>query len=225
MKTVRAVVVAAVVAVSLLGFVSVVATAEADRVALPDPQVDDRLASAPTLATIVVAGGCFWGIEDLYQHVKGVSDAVSGYAGGSAQTANYDLVSMGNTGHAEAVKVTYDPSQITYGQLLKIFFSVAHDPTQRGGQGPDIGPQYRSAIFHATDRQQQIAKAYIEQLTVARSFAKSITTHVAPLTAFYEAEAYHQNYVLHHPTQSYIVINDLPKLHALRTEFPQLYVK
>jgi peptide-methionine (S)-S-oxide reductase len=138
---------------------------------------------------------------------------------------NYELVSTGTTGHAESVKVTYDPSKISYGQLLKFFFSVAHDPTQRGGQGPDVGPQYRSVIFYADDRQQEIAKAYIEQLTAAQLFHRSITTQVVPLSAFYEAEAYHQNYLEKNPTQPYIVINDRPKVEDLRTRFPQLYVK
>ena len=193
--------------------------------ALPDPRVDDALAGSPSNVSVVVAGGCFWGIEAVYQHVRGVRDAVSGYSGGEARNAKYDLVSMGSTGHAESVKVTYDPSKISYGQLLKIFFSVAHDPTQRGGQGPDVGPQYRSVIFSGDERQKEIATAYIAQLTAANAFKKSITTQVVPLSAFYEAEAYHQDYAIKNPWQPYIVMNDAPKVDALRKTFPQIYVK
>lgn len=160
---------------------------------------------------MVIAGGCFWGIEELFQHVRGVTDAVSGYSGGTARNAQYDLVSTGTTGHAESVKVTYDPSKISYGQLLKIFLSVGHDPTQRGGQGPDRGPQYRSVIFFSSERQQQIARAYLDQITAAHVFKDSLTTQLVPLQAFYEAEEHHQDYARHNPTQPYIVINDLPK--------------
>ncbi len=194
-------------------------------VSLPDPALDDRLATASSNVSVVIAGGCFWGIEELYQHVRGVTDAISGYAGGSASNAKYELVSMGITGHAEAVKVTYDPSKITYGQLLKIFFSVAHDPTQKGGQGPDVGPQYRSAVFYAGERQQRIAQAYVDQLTAAGVFKRSITTQVVPLTAFYDAEDYHQDYAARHPLQPYIVINDRPKVDALKDQFSQVYVR
>ena len=194
-------------------------------VALPDPAVDDELAASSSRASAVLAGGCFWGIEELYQHVRGVTDAVSGYSGGSAGNANYALVSLGTTGHAESVKITYDPSKITYGQLLQIFFSVAHDPTQRGGQGPDTGQQYRSVVFAAGERQPQVAQAYIEQLTAAHVFKRSITTQVVPLSAFYEAEDYHQDYASHHPSQPYIVMNDLPKIEALKKHFPQVYVR
>ena len=197
----------------------------ASPVSLPDPAVDDPLAATSSRASLVVAGGCFWGIEEVYQHVRGVTDAVSGYAGGTAREANYELVSLGTTGHAESVKVTYDPSQISMGQLLKIFFAVAHDPTQKGGQGPDVGPQYRSVIFAADERQQGLASAYIAQLTAAGTFKRSITTRVVPLTAFYEAEAYHQDYAVHHPTQPYIVINDKPKVEALKKRFPGLYAQ
>jgi len=197
----------------------------ASPVSLPDPAVDDPLAATSSRASLVVAGGCFWGIEEVYQHVRGVTDAVSGYAGGTAREANYELVSLGTTGHAESVKVTYDPSQISMGQLLKIFFAVAHDPTQKGGQGPDVGPQYRSVIFAADERQQSLGSAYIAQLTAAGTFKRSITTRVVPLTAFYEAEAYHQDYAVHHPTQPYIVINDKPKVEALKKRFPGLYAQ
>jgi peptide-methionine (S)-S-oxide reductase len=198
----------------------------AKAVSLPDPDLDDRLADAPGQISAVIAGGCFWGIEEVYQHVRGVVSAVSGYSGGPAKSANYDLVSSGTTGHAESVKVVYDPSKVSYGQLLKVFFSVAHDPTQRGGQGPDIGPQYRSVIFYANDRQQAVAKAYMDQLRDARVFGKKdITTQLVPLTAFYEAEAYHQDYAAKNPYQPYIAMWDLPKVDALKKQFPQLYVK
>jgi len=194
-------------------------------VLLPDSEVDDQLAATSGAASLVIAGGCFWGIEEVFQHVRGVTDAVSGYSGGSARSANYELVSLGNTGHAESVRVTYDPSKITYGQLLKIFFAVAHDPTQKGGQGPDVGPQYRSVIFFADEHQQKIAAAYIAQLTATHVFKRNITTQVVPLTAFYEAEPYHQDFASHNPTYPYIVINDKPKVDALKKQFPQVYVR
>jgi len=214
-----------------VGLVTIAAIAissamSAKAVALPDPDLDDRLADAPAPISAVLAGGCFWGIEEVYQHVRGVMNAVSGYSGGPAKSAKYDLVSTGTTGHAESVKITYDPSKVSYGQLLKVFFSVAHDPTQRGGQGPDTGPQYRSVIFYATDRQQTVAKAYLDQLRDARVFGKKdITTQLVPLTAFYEAEAYHQDFAAHNPHNPYIMMWDLPKVDALKKEFPQLYVR
>jgi peptide-methionine (S)-S-oxide reductase len=198
-------------------------TASSRAVSLPDPAVDDQLAATSSTVSMVVAGGCFWGIEELYQHVRGVTDAVSGYAGGAARTADYELVSTGTTGHAESVKVTYDPSKISYGQLLKIFFSVAHDPTQRGGQGPDRGPQYRSVIFFSGERQQQIARGYVDQLTAAHTFNDSITTEIVPLQAFFQAEEYHQDYARHNPMQPYIVINDRPKVDNLKKLFANVY--
>ena len=221
MKIVRDAVVAAAIALALVTSLKAASPA----VSLPDPEVDDPLAASSSRVSLVLAGGCFWGIEELYQHVRGVTDAVSGYSGGSATNANYELVSLGTTGHAESVRVTYDPSTITYGQLLKIFFAVAHDATQKGGQGPDVGPQYRSVIFFADEHQQKIAAAYVAQLTAARVLKRSITTQVVPLTAFYEAESYHQDYASHHPTQPYIAINDLPKVDALKKQFPQVYVR
>ena len=221
MTIARNVIVGVVLALGLVASLNAASTA----VSLPDPQVDDPLANSSSKASLVIAGGCFWGIEEIYQHVRGVTDAVSGYSGGSAQSANYALVSLGTTGHAESVKVSYDPSKITYGQLLKIFFGVAHDPTQKGGQGPDVGTEYRSVIFFADERQQKIAATYIAQLTSAGAFKRSITTQVVPLTAFYEAEAYHQDYARHNPTQPYIVFNDLPKVEALKKQFPQVYVR
>ncbi|HXY31567.1 MAG TPA: peptide-methionine (S)-S-oxide reductase MsrA [Gemmatimonadaceae bacterium] len=190
---------------------------------LPDPTIDDPLASVPGEQTAVIAGGCFWGIQAVFQHVKGVKSAISGYAGGDANTAEYELVSTGTTGHAESVRITYDPSQISYGRLLKVFFSVAHDPTQLNRQGPDWGNQYRSAIFYSTDAQKRVAAAYIAQLTQAKLFKQPIVTQVVPLKGFYEAEAYHQDYATRHPTQPYIVINDLPKVDHLHTEWPELY--
>ena len=170
----------------------------------------------------ILAGGCFWGVEAVFDHVKGVSKAESGYAGGSADTAQYYTVSSGDTGHAESVRVTYDPSQVTYGQLLKVFFAVAHDPTELNRQGPDVGTQYRSAIFFANDEQKKIAEAYIKQLDEAKVFEGKIATQVAPLDKFYEAEGYHQNYLVNHPNEPYIVYNDMPKLANLRKVLPEL---
>ncbi|MBF0561253.1 MAG: peptide-methionine (S)-S-oxide reductase MsrA [Alphaproteobacteria bacterium] len=190
---------------------------------LPDPALDAPLAQTKGQDSIVLAGGCFWGVQAVFQSVKGVMQAVSGYAGGSAATAYYEYVGTGATGHAESVQVTYDPSQVTLGQILKIFFSVAHDPTQIDRQGPDRGTQYRSAIFFSSAEQKKIAEAYMEQLQHANVFAKPIATELAPLNAFYEAEAYHQNYARLHPDNPYIALNDLPKVSALEKEFPHLY--
>jgi peptide-methionine (S)-S-oxide reductase len=191
---------------------------------LPAPVVDIPAASVPGSQTAVFAGGCFWGVEAVFRHVKGVSKAVSGYAGGSATTADYERVSTGSTGHAEAVEVTYDPAQVSYGALLRIFFSVAHDPTQLNRQGPDYGTQYRSAIFFTNDEQKRVAQGYIEQLGQAKVFPSPIVTQVVALPAFYPAEAYHQNYLALHPTQPYIVMHDLPKLAQLKQQFPDRYV-
>ena len=190
---------------------------------LPAPATDIAAASVKGPQTAVFAGGCFWGVEAVFRHVKGVNKAVSGYAGG-AQRADYEEVSTGDTGHAESVQVTYDPTQVTYGELLRVFFSVAHDPTQLNRQGPDHGTQYRSAIFYTDDTQKKVALAYIEKLNDAKVFAEPIVTQVAPLPAFYTAESYHQNYLALHHTQPYIVIYDLPKLAALQQQFPNLYV-
>ena len=192
-------------------------------VAIPDPVIDAPLASAKGEQTAVVAGGCFWGIEAVFEHVKGVIDVKSGYAGGAANTAHYETVSSGRTGHAESVRIKYDPSQISYGKLLKIFFSVAHDPTQLNRQGPDTGTQYRSAVFCSDDEQKRIAQAYIDQLNEAKVFGRTIVTEVAVGTAFYQAEAYHQDYARIHPNDSYIMVNDLPKVANLRKQFPDLY--
>ena len=192
-------------------------------VAVPGPAVDASKAASSGEQTAVVAGGCFWGIQAVFQHVKGVISATSGYSGGEAKTAEYEMVSTGETGHAESVKMTYDPSQITYGELLRVFFSVAHDPTQLNRQGPDDGTQYRSVIFYGNDEQKKIAQAYIAQLDQAKSFPRPIVTQVVPLKAFYPAEAYHQNYATLHPNQPYILFNDAPKVAHLRQEFPDLY--
>ena len=192
-------------------------------VAIPGPTVDAAKAAKSGEQTAVVAGGCFWGIQAVFQHVKGVKSATSGYSGGDAKTAQYEIVSTGETGHAESVKITYDPAQITYGELLQVFFSVAHDPTQLNRQGPDDGTQYRSVVFYANDEQKKIAEAYIAQLDKAKVFSGSIVTQVVPLKAFHPAEAYHQNYATLHPDQPYIVYNDAPKVAHLREEFPELY--
>ena len=178
---------------------------------------------APGEATAVFAGGCFWGVDAVFKHVKGVTNVVSGYSGGSAATAKYMLVGTGTTGHAESVRVTYDPAKISYPELLKVFFSVAHDPTQLNRQGPDVGSQYRSAIFYADAQQKELADRYIAQLNSAKVFGKPIVTQVAPLDKFYPAEDYHQNYLALHPDQPYIVYNDMPKLAELRKEYPAWY--
>lgn len=173
--------------------------------------------------TAVFAGGCFWGVDAVFKHVRGVSEVVSGYAGGSEATAHYEQVSEGNTGHAESVRVRFDPARVSYQQLLQVFFSVAHDPTQLNRQGPDVGSQYRSAIFYTSAEQQQVAQRHIQQLTATRTFSSAIVTQVVPLTQFYPAEDYHQNFLALHPNKPYIVINDLPKLEQLRKQFPALY--
>jgi peptide-methionine (S)-S-oxide reductase len=191
---------------------------------LPKPAVDIPLAASKSQQTAVFAGGCFWGVQAVFQHVKGVTNATSGYAGGAAKNAQYELVSTGETGHAESVRVTYDPSQISYGELLRVFFSVAHDPTQLNEQGPDVGTQYRSVISYGNDEQKRIAEAYIAQLDKARAFPRRIVTQVVPLKEFYAAEAYHQDYAARHPNNPYIVYNDAPKVEHLRKQFPELYM-
>jgi peptide-methionine (S)-S-oxide reductase len=189
---------------------------------LPDPRLDPAPAR-PGEQVAVFAGGCFWGVEAVFDHVRGVRKAWSGYAGGSASTATYEQVSDGDTGHAESVKVLYDPRQVSYGQLLKVFFEVAHDPTQLDRQGPDVGSQYRSAVFYATPQQAQVATAYIAQLTAAHAFDAPIVTQVVPLKGFYVAEAYHQNFAALHPDNTYIAINDAPKVAHLKQWLPALY--
>ena len=192
-------------------------------VALAARAVDAPLAPAAASDTAVFAGGCFWGIEAVYEHVAGVTSAESGYAGGSVASPSYEQVSSGSTGHAEAVRVVYDPSRISYGQLLHVFFAVAHDPTQLNRQGPDVGTQYRSALFVRTPEQKRIAEAYVAQLRAAKTFGRPIVTEIVPLRAFYVAEPYHQDYLVNHPNQPYIVIHDKPKLAALKKHFASLY--
>ncbi|MDQ2925296.1 MAG: peptide-methionine (S)-S-oxide reductase MsrA [Acidobacteriota bacterium] len=194
----------------------------ADRV--PEPKISDSLAQKPGKATAVFAGGCFWGTQSVFERVKGVVATTAGYAGGSAATATYGQVTTETTGHAESVRVVYDPSKITYGKLLQVFFSVAHDPTQLNRQGPDVGTSYRSAIFTTNDEQRKIAAAYIAQLDAAKFFPKKIVTEVTPLKGFYDAESYHQDYALKNPNDSYIQICDAPKTAALEKEFPELFV-
>jgi methionine-S-sulfoxide reductase len=194
-----------------------------DAVRIPAPLVDDAPAAGP-LRTAVLAGGCFWGVQGVYQHLKGVKSAVSGYAGGDGKSARYEAVSAGRTNHAEAVRIVYDPAQVTYGQILQVFFSVVHDPTQLNRQGPDVGPQYRSAIFHGDESQQRIARAYIAQLDKVGVYRRPIVTKVDPLRGFFEAEAYHQDYLIKHPRNPYIVINDLPKVRNFQKLLPALYV-
>jgi peptide-methionine (S)-S-oxide reductase len=211
----------AIAMVALVGACSL-AGARSKPIALPDPKVDAPLAAGKDQVA-VFAGGCFWGVEAVFEHVKGVKDVVSGYSGGSATTAHYEVVGTGQTGHAESVRVVYDPKLVSYGQLLKVYFSVAHDPTQLNRQSPDTGTQYRSEIFAASADQQKLADAYIAQLTAAKAFNAPIVTKVEPLKAFYPAEAYHQNYLRLNPNNPYIVYNDAPKLVHLKELFPQLY--
>ncbi len=201
---------------------TVVASVRAGSV-LPENKVSAPAEAINNSQIAVFAGGCFWGVDAVFKHVKGVSDVESGYAGGRANTAKYDQVSGGDTGHAEAVRVRFDPAQVSYQQLLQVFFSVAHDPTQLNRQGPDAGSQYRSAIFYLSPDQEKIAKAYVQQLTGAHTFSKPIVTEIVPLQQFYRAEEYHQNYLALHPYQPYIVFNDMPKLEQLRKQLPILY--
>lgn len=192
------------------------------KVEFPDPAVDVPGPAAQGPQTAVLAGGCFWGVQGVFERVKGVTNVVSGFAGGAKSTAHYEEVSTGTTGHAESVAITYDPSQVTYGQLLKIFFSVVHDPTELNRQGPDVGTQYRSAIFFTNDEQKKVAEAYIKQLDDAKIFRHPIVTQVVPLKGFYAAEKYHQHFLDNNMSYPYIVYNDLPKLAALKKYYPEL---
>ena len=194
---------------------------QAEMKTLPDPVVDEKAQAASE--TVTLAGGCFWGVQAVFQHVKGVTSAVSGYAGGDASSAHYEMVGSGTTGHAESVQVTYDPSQVTLGKLLKVYFSVAHNPTELNYQGPDHGTQYRSAIFYATPEQKKIAEAYIEQLNGAKAYPSPIVTSLEPFKGFYAAEGYHQDYARLHPDNGYIQHNDLPKVARLKDLLPDLY--
>jgi peptide-methionine (S)-S-oxide reductase len=216
--------VAAVGVAGLLAFAMMVGNSARGASALPSPAVDEKPAPGATQEKVVLAGGCFWGIQDVFEHVKGVTSATSGYAGGKIKDPTYEDVSTGETGYAESVEITYDPSQVTFGQLLQIFFSVAHDPTELNRQGPDEGTQYRSVIFFETPDQERIAKAYAAQLTSVNAFRKPIVTEIVPFRGFKQAEAYHQDYALHNPMEPYIMINDAPKVSNLKKTFPTLYV-
>ena len=212
----------AVVGVGLAFFASAPGRSSAESATVVPAPVIDTSAGTSTTETAVFAGGCFWGVQGVFQHVEGVKNAVSGYAGGEKDTAEYEKVGRGWTHHAEAVKVVYDPSKITYGRLLQIYFSVAHDPTELNRQGPDTGTQYRSTIFPANDEQAKVAKAYIEQLNTANTYGKKLATTIEPGKPFYAAEAYHQDYLTLNPRQPYIVYNDLPKIEALKKMFPSV---
>ena len=207
-----------------VGTISACSEATASNSIFPAPVIDEPITNSSGKRTVVLAGGCFWGVEAVFEHVKGVIDVKSGYAGGSVASPSYQEVSAGNTGHAESVQITYDPSKISYGLLLKVFFAVAHDPTQLNHQGPDTGTQYRSAIFFSTDEQKRIASAYIKQLDDAKIFKTPIVTEITQLNSFTEAESYHQNYLANHPNDTYIVIHDQPKLDNLRKSLPELYL-
>ena len=208
---------------SIISLTATVLAYGAFRTMLSAPATDISTATAKGTQTAVLSGGCFWGMEGVFEHMKGVTDVVSGFSGGSAKTAHYEEVSTGETGHAEAVKITYDPSQVSYSQLLKIYFLVAHDPTELNQQGPDEGTQYRSAIFFANDQQKQTAQDYVAQLNKAHTFHKQIVTQLVPLKGFYAAEQYHQHFLDRNPTNPYIVENDMPKLNQFRKQFPDMY--
>ena len=215
----RSLLMAAIAAASLLVTVPTRAETGMSAVAKTAPP----LVATDGMKTAVFAGGCFWGVDAVFKHVKGVAAVESGYAGGNASTAKYDKVSEGDTGHAESVRVRFNPAQVSYQQLLKVFFNVAHNPTERNRQGPDVGSQYRSAIFFTDAEQQKMAQSTIQQLTATRTYPAPIVTELTPLSAFYPAEAYHQNYLARHPEEPYIVFNDLPKVEHLRKQFPELY--
>jgi peptide-methionine (S)-S-oxide reductase len=214
---------AAIGALAITAFVAAPSRAAEDAVIIPTPATDVQASDG--IQTVVVAGGCFWGVQGVFQHTAGVVNAVSGYAGGNKTTADYNMVSTGTTGHAESVEIKYDPAKISYGKILQIFFSVAHDPTQLNRQGPDSGTQYRSAIFTTTDEQKKVTDAYIAQLGAAKVYKKPIVTKVSPLEAFYPAEAYHQDYLTLHPTQPYIAYNDIPKVENLKKIFAENYIE
>jgi peptide-methionine (S)-S-oxide reductase len=215
---------AATLAFAVLGIVlwrSPLFGAEAP-VVIPPPAIDNPKGVGPA-QTAVLAGGCFWGVQGVYEHVRGVQKVIAGYAGGDKATAEYETVSSGTTGHAESVKITFDPAQISYGQILQIAFSVVHDPTQLNRQGPDVGTQYRSAVFYGDDTQKRIAEAYISQLSNSHAYARPIVTRVDPLKGFYPAEDYHQDYLIHNPTAPYIAFFDIPKIENFKQTFPDLY--
>jgi peptide-methionine (S)-S-oxide reductase len=214
---------AAVAASGVCAALTLTGQATEPAVPIPAPEVDLPRPADPGLQTTVLAGGCFWGVQGVFQHVAGVKSAVSGYAGGSAATAHYSTVGSGSTGHAEAVQITYDPARISYGQLLQIYFSVAHDPTQLNRQGPDSGTQYRSTIFPANDEQARVARRYIDQLNRAKAFYRPLATTIEPARPFYPAEGYHQDFLTLNPNHPYIVVHDLPKLDELKRLFPGIY--
>jgi peptide-methionine (S)-S-oxide reductase len=212
-----------VLSIAIVVFACAAGCKAATKTPVPAPVSDAALAKIPGKQTAVFAGGCFWGTQSVFERVKGVVATTAGYAGGSASTATYDQVTTETTGHAESVRVVYDPSKITYGQLLRIFFSVVHDPTQLNRQGPDVGTSYRSAIFYTNEEQRKIGLAYIAQLDAAHVFASRIVTEVVPLKGFYDAESYHQDYALHNPDNPYILVCDRPKVDALKKQFPELF--
>ena len=214
---------AALGALAISAFATTPLRAAEDAVIIPAPAVDVQASDG--IQTAIIAGGCFWGVQGVFQHTSGVVNAVSGYAGGSKMTADYTLVSTGTTGHAEAVQIKYDPKKISYGKILQIFFSVVHDPTQLNRQGPDTGTQYRSAIFTTSDEQKKVADAYIAQLNAAKVYPKPIVTKVSSLQGFFPAEAYHQDYLTLHPNQPYIAFNDIPKVHNLKKIFSENYIE
>ncbi|WP_082077157.1 peptide-methionine (S)-S-oxide reductase MsrA [Bradyrhizobium sp. LTSPM299] len=213
---------AAIGALAVAAFAVAPSLAAEDAVIIPPPATD---AQESGIKTVVVAGGCFWGVQGVFQHTAGIVNAVSGYSGGAKATADYSMVSTGSTGHAESVEVKYDPQKITYGKILQIFFSVVHDPTQLNRQGPDSGTQYRSAIFTTSDEQKKVTDAYIAQLNAAKVYGKPIVTKVGALAAFYPAEGYHQDYLTLHPTQPYIAYNDIPKVENLKKIFAENYIE
>jgi peptide-methionine (S)-S-oxide reductase len=215
--------VAAIGALATTAFFAAPSFAAEDAVVIPAPAMEAKPAGG--IQTVVLSGGCFWGVQGVFQHTAGVVSAVSGYSGGSKATAQYEMVSTGTTGHAESVEVKYDPSKISYGKLLQIFFSVAHNPTELNYQGPDSGTQYRSAIWTTTDEQKKVTDAYIAQLNAAKAYPKSIVTKVAPLQGFYAAEGYHQDYLTLHPGQPYIAYNDIPKVENLKKLFAENYTE
>jgi peptide-methionine (S)-S-oxide reductase len=214
---------AAIGGLAIAGFMGTSSHAAEDAVVIPAPAAD--VAPTDGLQTVVVSGGCFWGVQGVFQHARGVVSAVSGYAGGNQSTATYDQVSTGTTGHAESVQIKFDPKQISYGKILQIFFSVAHDPTQLNRQGPDSGTQYRSAIFTTSDDQRKAAEAYVAQLDAAKVYPRPIVTKISPLRGFFPAEAYHQDYLTLHPNQPYIAYNDLPKIDNLKKIFAENYAE
>ena len=214
---------AAIGALAIAAFAAMPSRAAEDAVKIPPPAADTQAGDG--IQTAVLAGGCFWGVQGVFQHTAGVTSAVSGYAGGSQMTATYEQVSSGSTGHAESVQVKYDPKKISYGKILQIFFSVVHDPTQLNRQGPDHGTQYRSAIFTTSDEQKKVADAYVAQLNAAKVYPKPIVTKVGPLQGFFAAEAYHQDYLTLHPNQPYIAYNDLPKVENLKKLFAENYIE